>query len=586
MASSALLKDAVDPESSPYLAELAARPLLLTLMAMLYTSEGRLPEDRADLYEKCVELLLDVWQQRKVVRDEEGQLRVEGGLLDDLNLQKGTLRRALNRVAFDAHEYQGRSPLRGPQTADIQRTELERVLKPALGGEKEFEVTLTYIHGRAGLLYWRGGDIYTFPHRSFQEYLAACHLGDLGDYLDQTRHLVRDDLEWWREIYLLEVARLRKNLGTAISLINHLCPEECQRIASPKEIDWQTAVLAGQALLELRLPEYIEEKQRQGEETGPFQGPLDRVAGWLASLLEAGALSDQQRAAAGNTLAHLSDSRPGVGVDPQTDLPDIVWCEVPAGPFLMGSDKKRDPDAYSDELPQHELTLSAYSIGKYPITNAQFAAFVDAEGYQERRYWMEAEAANVWQDGRAKGRWDDEPRDRPADFGQPFNLPNHPVVGVSWYEALAFCRWLTERLRESGEIGPDQEVTLPTEAQWEKAGRGTDGLIYPWGEEPDPNKANYDETGIGATSAVGCFPGGGSPYVALDMSGNVWEWCQTKWRDSYEEPADESPGGTDPRVVRGGAFFSYQRLVRCAYRLRLAPDDRYDDLGFRVVVAP
>ena len=192
----------------------------------------------------------------------------------------------------------------------------------------------------------------------------------------------------------------------------------------------------------------------------------------------------------------------------------------------------------------------------------------------------------MWKDGRVKGRWDEEPRNRPADFGTPFNLPNHPVVGVSWYEAVAFCRWLTERLRENGEIGPDQKMTLPTEAQWEKASRGADGRIYPWGKEPDPNKANYNETGIGATSAVGCFPGGASPCSALDMSGNVWEWCQTKWRGSYEEPADESLEEADPRVVRGGSWFFDQGFVRCAFRFGLYPDLRGFDLGFRVVVSP
>ncbi|MFQ6094336.1 MAG: formylglycine-generating enzyme family protein, partial [bacterium] len=250
----------------------------------------------------------------------------------------------------------------------------------------------------------------------------------------------------------------------------------------------------------------------------------------------------------------------------------------------------------------NETITEEYLIGRYPVTNAQFAAFVEAGGYRERRYWTEAEAAGVWRDERVKGRWDDEPRDRPADFGAPFNLPNHPVVGVTWYEALAFCRWLNEQLQVAGyrlQVWPNGEletlklqsettpqVRLPTEAEWEKAARGTDGRIYPWGEEPDPDRANYDETGIGATSAVGCFPGGASPCGALDMSGNVWEWCQTKWRDSYEEPADESPEGTDPRVVRGGSWVSYRRGVRCAYRSRHDPDDRDDDRGFRVVVSP
>ena len=570
----AQLKAAVDPESNPHLADLASRPLLLTLMADVHTSWGTLPEDRADLYAKCVDLLLVRWQQRKVSYDKDDNPVVEVGLLQALGVEKSELERALFRVAYDAHERQGPSPQRGPRTADIQESDLRVVLEPALGDPTKFGTVIRYIRDRAGLLLWRGGQTYTFPHRSFQEFLAACHLSNLPDPVQATRRCVEDDLEWWREVYLLEVGCLREHLGLAVSLVDAICPEECDKLMEPTDDHWRAAALAGQALVELRLVRQIEEQRRHGEDTSYFEAKLNRVRDWLKALLETGVLPARERAEAGNILAHLGDPRPGVGIDLQTGLPDILWCEIPDGLFLMGSDKVRDPQAYDDEVSQHEVTLSAYSIGKYPITNAQYAAFVAADGYRERRYWTEA----GWQ-------WKGD-RSGPESYGGAFDLPNHPVVDVSWYEAVAFCRWLTEQLRENGEIGPDQEVTLPTEAQWEKASRGTDGRIYPWGNEPDPDKANYNDTGIRATSAVGCFPGGISPYDILDMSGNVWEWCQTKWRSSYKEPSGEALEGIDPRVVRGGSWLLNQWLVRCACRDGHSPVSRLFSLGFRVVVSP
>jgi formylglycine-generating enzyme required for sulfatase activity len=302
------------------------------------------------------------------------------------------------------------------------------------------------------------------------------------------------------------------------------------------------------------------------------------------------------RAAASDALARLGDPRPGIGLHPD-GLPDIVWCEVPAGPFIMGTQKEDIPALlekyggerkwYERETPQHQPNLPAYSIGKYPVTNTQYAAFVQDGGYRNDEWWREATAAGYWSLAGFKGFLDDEPRTGPATYGGLFDLPNHPVVGVSWYEAVAFCRWLTERLREASKIGPDQEVTLPTEAQWEKAARGGDGRIFPWGDEFDAAKCNMGDTGIGSTSAVGMFPAGASPYGVQDMSGNVDEWCRTKWSESYRERADESLEGDAPRVLRGGAFYNFRRNVRCAFRFRLPPPDPWRNLGFRVVlVAP
>jgi formylglycine-generating enzyme required for sulfatase activity len=194
-----------------------------------------------------------------------------------------------------------------------------------------------------------------------------------------------------------------------------------------------------------------------------------------------------------------------------------------------------------------------------------------------------AVADGVCLDGRIIRPEGEEKADRPHDFGTPFNLSNHPVVGVTWYEALAYCAWLTEQLCRSGVLQTEAEITLPTEQQWEKAARGTEGWEYPWGNQPDPNRANYSDTQIGATSAVGCFSAGASVYDCQDMSGNVWEWCLTK----YETPKDNgSAGGTNiRRVLRGGVFLNYERSIRCAVRDGDLPVNRNNDLGFRVCLA-
>jgi formylglycine-generating enzyme required for sulfatase activity len=194
---------------------------------------------------------------------------------------------------------------------------------------------------------------------------------------------------------------------------------------------------------------------------------------------------------------------------------------------------------------------------------------VAAGGYLQPQYWTEA-------------GWEWRSQNQivaPKSYAAIFETPNHPQVGVSWYEAVAFCQWLSEQL--------GYPVRLPSEAEWERAARHTDGRIYPWGNEFDLRRCNMGETDIGGTAAVGLFPLGDAACGAADMVGNVWEWCSTKWLPDYvdyEVKVDNDLASIERRVLRGGAFYSNAQLLRCTTRNSYAaPGNRYSSIGFRVV---
>jgi formylglycine-generating enzyme required for sulfatase activity len=163
------------------------------------------------------------------------------------------------------------------------------------------------------------------------------------------------------------------------------------------------------------------------------------------------------------------------------------------------------------------------------------------------------------------------------------------VVNVSWRDAVAYCHWRTQKMREKGRQG---QVQLPSEAEWEYAARGRDGHEYPWGNEPpDKDRCNFDNN-VGDTSPVGSYPKGATLEGVQDLAGNVWEWTRSKW-EKYPYPADEAGRkqrealtGDDRRVLRGGAFNNSPGYVRCASRGGGEPDGRGSDVGFRVVVSP
>jgi formylglycine-generating enzyme required for sulfatase activity len=264
---------------------------------------------------------------------------------------------------------------------------------------------------------------------------------------------------------------------------------------------------------------------------------------------------------------------------------------IPAGPFTMGSTEKVDEgpvyrvERYGfwidstgpgDEGPVHQVWLDTFYIARYPVTNAEYVAFIEAGGYQERKYWM-----------RAGWEWKERgQRTQPDGWDEHKGKRDHPVCDITWYEALAYARW--------------RGAMLPSEAQWEKAARGGLQLPtsnfqfvdnpnperrFPWGDEFDGKKCNTEESGIGDTTPVGQYsPEGDSPYGVADMAGNVWEWTSSLYRsypynveDGREDP--EAPEAFEGRVWRGGSFMWNEKFARCSYRDDPLPNTGWDYHG-------
>jgi len=266
---------------------------------------------------------------------------------------------------------------------------------------------------------------------------------------------------------------------------------------------------------------------------------------------------------------------------------------IPGGPFVMGiGDQQVDSlvqhtdwaqewqakGRFAREQPQHTVTLPAYEIGRHPVTVGEFRAFVRAGAYQHRPYWTEAGWA--WRAGHditQPRSWDD-----PTWTGDD----RFPVVGVSWYESYAYCCWLCDRTA--------QHYRLPTEAEWEKAARGTDGRLYPWGNDFDAARCNTRAGGLGRTTLVDSYSqalhpergqGGESPYGCVGMVGNVSEWTLGRFMPYPVQAHDgrDEPQGRFERVTRGGSWHSPDFRARATARGMNDPEFRDHDLGFRCV---
>ncbi len=568
-----------------YLADLASRPLLLTLIAGLNASQKRLPEDRADLYEQSVQLLLTQWQRQSITEGPDGQPLVDYGISRVLGMDERDLRSAMARLAYEVHEKQGllNEESRGEDApADIPLGTILEILGKTTPEDLKTDVLVEYLDRRSGLLIAREKGIYSFPHRSFQEYLAGCHLTNQADFHARICALAGNSLEWWREVIQLAIGKVRQGgEGQALSALQALVPGMPEEFEQLQDTHWRRAALAGTALLELRL----QERAAGDEQTGVL---VKRLRRWLTRLVEEGRLPARERAEAGDTLGKLGDPRfdaklLGLPVlfrgKPEESL---GFVRIPAGPFVMGS-RKGEEGSYDDEYgnPQTLEIPYDYWMSRYPVTVGQYAHFVQEQGSQGHRL------PYGWQDQIA--------------------TLNRAVMGIRWFEAMAYAKWVNSKLlavshqlsakaenavvKQMWQDFADQKliIRLPTEAEWEKAARGMEGRRYAWGDEDwKEERANIADSQIGHPSPVGMYPQGSKEGQIFDQSGNVWEWTLSDDRPyPYVHQAQRKEVAESARrVLRGGSWDLNEWLARCAYRDRNDPDLFDNDIGFRLILSP
>ncbi len=556
---------------------LAANPLLLTILAVMKRQGVTLPERRVELYEQYIKTMLAVWNRARSL----------SGRATAPELDVTQTVRILAPLALWMHEV-------NPGVGLVKREEMRRKLVEIYvqRGDSDPQAAadgfLSDVHVHTGLLLERGPGEYGFIHLTFEEYLAGTAIalqgqGSAEAILAAMRPHVGDPL--WSEVLLLGVGYL-----ALIQQLDRVAEQVIVSLAD-EERGPEGCILAGEVALDLRTAG-LSAAARQAVQAGLVET--------LTGTNEKRKAPAVVRARAGVALGRLGDPRPEV-----MTIEGMLVCYVPAGLFWIGGSEGRD------QWPHYRLNLAAFWIGQHPVSQAQYDFFVQDNGYTDERWWGEALVAGYWVSQGFKGEFDDEPRLALVRYGEPFDLPNHPVVGVSWYEALAFTRWLDERARGWG-----WRAFLPNEVQWEKAAQGgeaipervwarcladgptadilklilnpSEGRDWPWGGGGfDMERANVDKTGLGATSALGCFPGGAGPYGALDLAGNVWEWTSSLKKYLYDaRDGRESLLEDGNRVLRGGAFGSSSGLVRCAYRYGYDLNSCSRNLGFRVAFLP
>jgi len=526
------------PFQAPSMREMVTNPLLLTILCVVFHEEHNLPTGRAELYQHCVRVLLDVWRRAKY-----GQLAQQPAPFNSDAAQA-----VLARLAWWMHQEEQRI------TAPLQELEQEaerdlKKLAESTGLGRSGQAFILKMREESGILAMggEGSGKCGFLHLSFQEYLAASYAVQQG-YAKQLA--TRIGTSWWQEAALLSLRKsvpfceqfFRELLATELAETREDLVQRClaESISFPGQVflevlrDRGTSVRRRGAVLRL----VRDKHQELPELEGLCEGILaDRQAdrGLRDSAVEILARFGQMNQKVG--VAGREQRQPGdVRVDERTGL-TLVW--IPPGEFRMGSNS-----GYGDERPVHTVVLTqGFWLSRYQVTNEDYRRFLDAKS------------------GAAKSPrfWDD----------RKFNQPKQPVVGVTWHDAVAYCAWAGFR--------------LPTEAEWEYACRAGSQDEYCFGSDEAKlgDYAWYSNNSGGQPQPVG----GRQPnaWGLYDMHGNVWEWCADSHR-SYGAKKVVDPSGGDTgsvRVFRGGSWDGSARFVRAASRFRFGPGDADGVLGFR-----
>ena len=526
------LLEAID--ANPGVADLASNPLLLTILALIKRQGVKLPNHRVELYELYLRTLITAWSKTRAL-----DKRPVGPPLDYLQTIS-----VLGPLALWLRE-------ENPTAGLVPKERLVEWLThyfaaedwgllPGPAAERATEF-LDSVRKYSNLLLERGQGRFGFIHLTLEEALAARGLVQQGQLkLDQCLEIIELHLTdpGWRETILLAVGvwgLVREQPRVAGEVVRAVLKMNCVGKDVGKNI-----LIAGACLKDIGA-------------TGIGHGPANEVTEALLTASRNRALPAPVQRDAGFMLGRI-------GWEP----PDLdAFLSVPVGLFLYGDGKKMI------EIGQ------PFAIGKYLVTNVQYRRFVEADGYNRQQFW--SDEGWSWRTGKYDAYAPEEAKGwllkRPPDKRHgPFywqdtkwNNPLAPVIGISWFEAEAYCNWLAQRL---GKL-----VRLPIEAEWEKAARGTDGRLWPWGNEWNKDLCNNRDLGFDHICIVGMFPYGASPYGVQDMAGNVWEWTMSA----------KTHAGTIYYAVRGGSWTCVKRLAGCVYRLGYVPGSFHHHVGFRVV---
>ncbi|WP_129627513.1 NACHT domain-containing protein [Candidatus Oscillochloris fontis] len=549
--------------------EMASNPLLATAMALLQFNNVKLPDQRAKLYEKLVELLLDLWRKNK---DK-----------DLLQLSSAKLAEERRRIHYLALRMQQRSG----QVRDVSLIQAQEWLRPYYirylkmdhdAADQKVANLLASLALDSGMLQQRD-DIYSFTHYTFQEYLAACGLEGLDteqDPLASVDFLVaRAQEQGWREVILL-AAGYWSNSGSEQMVIK--AQRLIQRLLDAQ--DDACTFLAADALADIGSGEDLKELTDFPQ---LYQTVVTRLPHIAFSPTTHPDPVLRNRAATMLDRLAADTERPGLVLT----RPDYWATPIAPGTFSMGDDNSKN----DREKPQFDYTISRpYALARFPVTNRQYLEFLEA--LAGRGAPAAVAAARQLQALMAQHQQRGEefrPRSWPGSRYRP-GEGNHPVVNVTWYAASAFAWWADAYLRGCGVLAEGEAIRLPTEAEWERAaaypprlpqGNSRAGRrTYPWGADltTDALQANIDVSKIGGTSVVGIFPHGVAACGAEEMAGNVWEWCSTPplkypfaGEVHAESPYTKNNSSSKTYVLRGGSWSNTRDVARCAFRVVLFP---------------
>ncbi|RKS73093.1 formylglycine-generating enzyme required for sulfatase activity [Actinomadura pelletieri DSM 43383] len=530
-------------------ADFKRRALFVTLLCLVEYRHGvaNLTASRVDLLRQAYELMVWRWPDNK---------RSVGGTGKELpySVNDARLNSALEVVAFETLAHEPSWDTGSDTEDDIDKGRFYRELD--VFREQMFEV-LEFLIEDSGLLRVVGPKSLRFSFRIIQEFLAATHVADTGRFTELLG-LAAEQTGPWAETLSLLAEMLSSDDDR--SWVNKLIDAAVTTVREKPDHADSAAWVLGRLLRD----------EKSARMSAEYAGTVREM---LTGVLVSPALNADQRDDVGRALSIVGDRRPGVGV--RAGVPDLEWVDVPGGRVRLGLEEEAFAEALrlggsreflAPETPSYEISLDGFRISKHPVTAAQYAAFWADEGGASDERWWEA------------GGW-------PISSGPPVVPPaerNHPATEVSWYEAMAFARWLSDRL--------GLQVSLPTEAQWEYAARwGGPAANVPPG---DALWCNGHATGLGRPNAVGIF--GENGLGAADMIGNVWEWCTSAYTDDsgrvFGYPYDPDDGreslslsDTCYRVVRGGSYTNVDFMLRPTVRGHDRPDFRARRQGFRLV---